>query len=124
MKAVLAFLGKYWVHIVVGVVVALTAVYLFRKGRNILNRRKANVNNDQFDPIIAARKLFKAMDGWGTDEAAIWAVLDGATGAQLAAIYNAYRNEYGRDLFDDFADDLSGSEFARAMAYFSTVQLT
>jgi hypothetical protein len=124
MKVILVFLKKYWLHIVVAIVVVIAASYAYRKWKNYQNRKSANADNTQFDPIVAAKKLHSAMEGWGTNEEMIWAVLDGATGVQLAAVYNAYQTEYGKDLFDDFADELSGDEYARAMAYFASVQLT
>jgi hypothetical protein len=124
MKAFLEFLSKYWLHILISILLLIGLIYGYRKVKNTLNRKTANADNDQFDPVIAAKKLRTAMQGWGTNESMIWGVLDGATGSQLAAVYNAYQSEYGEDLFERFEQELSGEEYNRAMAYFATVQLT
>jgi Annexin len=63
----------------------------------------------------AANKLFKAIDGAGTDEAAIFDTLQGKTPQQLEQIKAAYKDHYRRDLVADLKGDLSGEELALVM---------
>merc|ERR1711911_313500 len=49
-----------------------------------------------FDPYSDAKTLYKAIDGWGTDEDAIISVLCHRVGTQRAQIANSYINQYGK----------------------------
>merc|ERR1711909_119195 len=61
-----------------------------------------------FDPYSDAKTLYKAIDGWGTDEDAIISVLCHRVGTQRAQIANSYINQYGKSLIHDLDGDLSG----------------
>ena len=68
---------------------------------------------DALTPAMAeqlARRLREAMEGWGTDEEAIYASFGGRTQPQIDAITAAYRNVFGRDLGADLQDELNDSE--------------
>jgi hypothetical protein len=62
-----------------------------------------------------AIRLREAMKGWGTDEDAIYAALNGRSAEELNAIKEAYRRLTGRELIDDLRDELSGDELERAL---------
>merc|ERR1711973_1071216 len=62
-----------------------------------------------FDPYSDAKTIFKAIDGWGTDEDAIMSVLCHRVGTQRAQIANSYVNQYGKTLIHDLDGDLSGN---------------
>src|SRR5262249_21257828 len=57
-----------------------------------------------------AQRLRKAMEGWGTDEEAIYSSLSGRTQAEVDEIAKVYQREYKRSLIDDLKDELSDSE--------------
>lgn len=63
----------------------------------------------------AARQLRAAMEGWGTDESAIFAVLTGRSAGERDAITASYAALFHRNLADDLRDELSGSELQEAM---------
>src|SRR5262249_23519389 len=75
---------------------------------------------ERADPAAArkaANDLFKAMDGWGTDEKAIFAALKGKSPAEVAAIRAAYKDRTnGRDLDADMKGELGGDNATRAEA--------
>jgi hypothetical protein len=52
------------------------------------------------------------MEGWGTDEEAIYSALAGRTQAQVDAIERVYGRLYGRSLSADLQDELTESELA------------
>ncbi len=60
-----------------------------------------------------AKKLYEAMKGGlfgaGTDEQAIFSVLEGKSSEDIRAIKNAYQNHYGRDLVEDLESELAGT---------------
>jgi len=58
-----------------------------------------------------ARRLWDAMRGLGTDEAAIYAAVAGRTAAQWAEIQQAYREMTRRSLLDDLHGELTDSEW-------------
>ena len=65
----------------------------------------------------AANELFKAMDGFGTDEKAIYRALQGKSPAEIAAIKAAYRDRTnGRELGADLGKELDADELKRAGA--------
>jgi hypothetical protein len=60
-----------------------------------------------------ATALHDAVDGLGTDEAAVYEVLEGKSPAQIELIRQQYRETYGEDLDAVLRDDFSGDELAR-----------
>jgi len=67
----------------------------------------------------AADQLFKAMDGWGTDEKAIMNALKGKSPEEMKAIKEAYQKKTGRSLDADLADEMSGTDLKEAKALMS-----
>jgi hypothetical protein len=61
-------------------------------------------------PIESAMRLHDAVDGLGTDEAAVRATLEGVTKEEIGAIARAYRERYGEDLRSQLDDDLDGRD--------------
>lgn len=65
----------------------------------------------------AATQLFKAMDGWGTDEDAIHNALRGKSPAEIAAIRAVYTDHFpGHNLDHDLAGEMAGNDLAEAQA--------
>ena len=63
---------------------------------------------------LIARRLHSAMEGWGTDEEAIYGALSGRTPTDYQAIKEAYAKVYDhKDLDAELADELNDSEMAR-----------
>ncbi|MDJ0767810.1 MAG: hypothetical protein QNJ12_03415 [Ilumatobacter sp.] len=74
---------------------------------------------DQLSPSMAqqlARRLRDAMEGWGTDEDAIYGVFTGRTQSQVDAIERAYGALFDRDLTADLHDELNAGELRRLAA--------
>ncbi|MGN6110663.1 MAG: hypothetical protein ACTHU0_36510 [Kofleriaceae bacterium] len=67
----------------------------------------------------AAAKLDEAMDGWGTDEAAIYNALRGKSPEEVKAIKEAYKAKTGKDLEASLKDELSGDELREASSHLS-----
>lgn len=67
----------------------------------------------------AANSLFKAMDGWGTDEAAVHKAMRGMSAKEIAALRAEYRDHFGRDLNADIRSEMSGKDLAEAEAMLS-----
>ncbi|MCP2728020.1 annexin [Limnofasciculus baicalensis] len=67
--------------------------------------------------IQAADALYKAMEGWGTDEDTIMNTLRGKSKEQIAAIKQIYLDHYGKTLEHDLNDELSGKDLEEALAY-------
>ncbi len=66
---------------------------------------------------LIARRLHSAMEGWGTDEEAIYGALSGRTPTDYQAIKEAYARVYDhKDLDAELADELNDSEMARVRA--------
>jgi Annexin len=66
---------------------------------------------------LIARRLHSAMEGWGTDEEAIYGALSGRTPTDYQAIKEAYAKVYDhKDLDAELADELNDSEMARVRA--------
>jgi hypothetical protein len=65
-----------------------------------------------------ARTLHAAMEGWGTDEDAIYSAFSGRTQDQVDAIARVYHDLYRADLLADLRDELNDSEMAH-LAIFS-----
>ncbi len=70
------------------------------------------VTVQQADAI--ARRLHDAMEGWGTDEEAVYGALSGRTPGDVEAIRDAYLRLYDTTLQSDIDDEFSGDELARA----------
>jgi hypothetical protein len=66
-----------------------------------------------------ADALFKAVDGWGTDEDTILKILASKTPAEIAAIKQAYTDHYGRNLDKDLVWEMSGDDLKEAQAKLS-----
>ena len=85
-----------------------------------------NIEGPRNDDVIDVRghwdtlagRLVEAMDGVGTDEDAIYAVLDEVAGFPEAAdaLERAFAARAGRSLRDALEDEMSGDELARALA--------
>jgi hypothetical protein len=67
----------------------------------------------------AADALFKAIDGWGTDEDAIMKALAGKSPLEIAAIKRTYNDHYGRNLDKDIESELGGDDLKEAQAHLS-----
>jgi hypothetical protein len=69
------------------------------------------LTQDMLEQVAA--ELRRAMEGWGTDEEAIFSALAGRTQAQVDAIERVYGRLYGRSLSADLQDELSASDLDR-----------
>lgn len=110
---------------------AIAAAYLRRTGRDLQADLESELTAGELLKLGAlaptgedsverravgvAERLHEAMRGWGTDEAAIYAALNGRSPDDLAAIKAAYLRLTGRELIDDLHDELSGDELHRAL---------
>lgn len=132
---------KSWIFWVV-VAAIILAIIIYKFGRISADTKIAKITNedeqylppnwspeedaiklhDAFNPSFFDSTNFEGIFGAGTDEEAIWRVLESKTDAQLAAIYNEYKSMYGDDLLEEFDDELSGADLSRALAYFSNVE--
>lgn len=63
----------------------------------------------------AANDLYKAMDGWGTDEKKIMETLRGKSKAEIKAIQKVYLDHYGISLEWHLKDELSGKDLEEAI---------
>jgi len=68
-----------------------------------------------FDAGALAGRLYDAMDGWGTDERAIFDVLYSGGPALNQAIKQAYAARYGTTLEADLRSELSGADLDKAL---------
>ena len=66
------------------------------------------LNHDE--PLRVAMRIRDAVEGLGTDELEIQAILTGRTPVDLTLIHTAYQNEYHESLNDRLNDELSGVE--------------
>lgn len=134
--AIITFLKKHWIKILIGLLILFALSGGVKKLKRWYWRRNASASGvDTSDPYGDALRLYTAMKSnafdpstWGTDEAAIWDVLEGKSPDHLAAIYNEFgqilaeKNETG-DLFSWFSEDLDGADLDRAMGYFDGVNV-
>jgi len=67
----------------------------------------------------ATSQLAAAMEGWGTDEDAIYSALRGKSAAEVAAIKAEYQKSTGHSLEAALSDEMSGDELGEAMGYLS-----
>jgi hypothetical protein len=100
--------------------------YQARTGRSLENDLKRELSGDDFKRAQAllngsaaqadAAKLGAAMNGLGTDEAAVNEVLRGKNPEQIAEIGREYKLLYGRDLAAALKDELSGDKLRQSEA--------
>ena len=64
-----------------------------------------------------ARIIHEAVDGWGTDEDAIYRTLLPLSREQIKLLKRTYASVYGNDLLEDLRDDLNDKELTKAMIY-------
>ncbi len=70
-----------------------------------------------------AHRLLEAMEGWGTDEDAIFGALSGRTRLDLSAITEAYEPiSMNGSLDADLRDELTDGEYARAQTLLATAE--
>lgn len=130
--AILLFLKKNpKISITIAIILLVVVIYFVGKLKGAAKKKE----KDQFDipitetdtipdgynPQVDVIRLKGAMEGWGTDESAIWAVLQGKTKGQLKAIYNTWNKQESENLFEWFKGDLSGDDLSRAMGYFEFI---
>ncbi len=115
------------VAIVLVVSILITIYVLGRKSAKngkTLKISQSDIKNDvpkEWDPNFDAQILHSAIEGMGTDEEAIYGVLQNKNKTQLKLIYNAFNLQYNEDLFEWFSDDLSDEDLTRVMGYFQGI---
>lgn len=86
-------------------------------GKDLVTDLKKELSGDFEDLVMVlmepysqydARFLRKAMEGVGTDESTIIEIICSRSNAQLAAIKDAYKKEFQRDLEEDLREETSG----------------
>src|SRR5262249_11966889 len=84
----------------------------------------ANQNAKPVDTAAAGRaanELFKAMDGIGTNDKAVFKALEGKSPAEIAAIKEEYKKRTdGRSLDADLEDEMSGDTLKHTRALVAT----
>ena len=120
--------------ILVGIL--LLAYYIYKQGKRVGSQGYANLPDggsgipSGWTPRTSTLKLVEAINpsasSWlisfdGTDEEKIFDTLDPLTRDQRTAIYNDYLQYTGRNLMDDFENELSGSDLSRALAFFEHI---
>ncbi|MBD1924414.1 DUF4157 domain-containing protein [Microcoleus sp. FACHB-831] len=90
------------------------------EGKNDTEEQKNLVRSQEM--LQAADALYKAMEGWGTDEDTIMRTLRGKTKEQSQAIKQIYLDHYGKTLEYDLKDELSGKNLKEAFAYLGADQ--
>lgn len=83
-------------------------------------QKPADQQGDQVDPKVISAKadaIFKAVDGWGTDETSIMNSLKGLKPAEVEALKKEYADHYGTSLEDALKGDLGGTDLDEAMAH-------
>ena len=73
---------------------------------------------------VAVRQLRGAMEGWGTDEEAIFAVLTGRSAPERTEIADMYATTYRRTLESDLRDEMSGAELTEALRLLTQGELS
>jgi len=68
-----------------------------------------SIAGESWDALYDAEYMRKAIKGWGTDEAAIIAVVSTRCNSQRNKVMLEYKTAYGRDLKEDLHGDLSGN---------------
>lgn len=101
----------------------LDAVYQEMYGRSIQSELNAELSGLDLEranrlmkgqDISTVQTLRSAMEGWGTDEAAIHAALKDKSKAQIDRIKREYKAETGRELAADLKSELSGRDLFEA----------
>jgi hypothetical protein len=110
------------------ILLALILFFVYRAGR----RKSVTVNLPSggtgippgWNPRIITERLLNAMEGWGTDEEAIFNALSGLSQDQLAAVYNDFNTllPKGKTLFEWFRSELSGDDLIRALNFFAFIR--
>jgi len=79
-----------------------------------------NPQEPTFNPQPTAQKLKDAMEGWGTDEDAIWSAMGSLSKSQAKQVATYFDSNLGdgSTLMEWFEGDLSGSDLAKAKSYF------
>lgn len=80
--------------------------------------RNASVVQRSLDGAQAAaiaERLHAAMEGWGTDEEAVYGALASRTPDDIDEIKDAYFIAYDHSLLEDINDEFSGDELAKAL---------
>ncbi len=105
---------------------AIEAAYQQQTGRKLSTDLRGELSGTELDRAEAARtgdatrtdvaRIRTAMEGAGTDEAAIQGALEGKTDAQRAAISAEYRRQTGRELRADLRSEMSGNDLTRTEA--------
>lgn len=67
-----------------------------------------------YDASKDIETLYKAMDGWGTDEKAIHSTLGNKTPEEIKAIKEAYKKKYGKSLEAHISSEMSGNDWKKA----------
>lgn len=144
-EKLIQWIGTNWKALAITVIVLLALYYIFKItgiGKDIKQKLKplpkATLPDGQdgsqaqgynpttnmmeaYNPRQDVIRIKNAMEGFGTDEQAIFDTLEGKNDGQLVAIYNDFGSYTGDDLFEWFNDDLNGNDLARAMAYFDGI---
>jgi annexin A7/11 len=90
--------------------------------RNLAEDIKKETSGGLEDTILAlirgplandVRAIHKAIEGAGTDKAALADVLLGRSNADVRAIANAYRRQHGNDLLTDIKEDIRDDKMCR-----------
>lgn len=80
--------------------------------------KAAGLVRKDFLPGTLSQQLNKAMAGAGTDEEAIWRIVEGCNPHELRYLQEAYLKVYGKDLVAELKTEMSGAELRRALAPF------
>lgn len=122
---------KTLIVIIVTVLVILIAIYLWGKkaGKRVIPKPVKLPHGVDiptgWTPGIPVRKLYYAMDGWGTDYDSIKEALSNLNSAQKIAVYNEFNRKYSKNENDDllswFRDDLSGRDLEWALMQFQGI---
>lgn len=93
------------------------ALQLINRGRPIAAQAIASVPSNMVEFQASARRLHEAVEGWGTDEEAINAVLTPLHRnlALIRQLSTAYQDLYREDLRGRIVDEMSGSELDFAL---------
>ncbi|HEY6141020.1 MAG TPA: DUF4157 domain-containing protein [Thermoanaerobaculia bacterium] len=100
--------------------------YKLLTGEEMVARLRDELSDSEFEqvqsllhpgttPERVARALREAMEGAGTRESEIMAILTGRPPAELPAIRAAYQTLYGEVLVDRLKEELSGADLAQAL---------
>ncbi|HEY9871511.1 MAG TPA: FHA domain-containing protein [Candidatus Obscuribacterales bacterium] len=90
-----------------------------------VDRPKLEAANEELYKATRRDETFgETPEGWGTDEKAIFKVLEGKTPDELKAMDLLFKERYGCSLEDILKDELSGAELTRALDLLHGVKLT